>query len=195
MSEVSGFLPGWVCLSKAGFWLQRSWEKSRLLNKQLTDLPWRLRKTQAIIKVTFSFNNTSNKNHHEGNSTCRVSYKTFHVRGLLGKGTIAFHNKGRCLFIPDSHEGTIWGFCCCQVASAVSDSVRPHRRQPTRLPRPWDSPGKNPGVGCHCLLLWGFYPRVNMAVKPASSFLVSTSVTQNVLQTRVWAPVQNILLC
>ena len=34
----------------------------------------------------------------------------------------------------------------------MSDSVRPHRRQPTRLPRPWDSPGKNTGVGCHLLL-------------------------------------------
>ena len=34
----------------------------------------------------------------------------------------------------------------------VSDSVQPHRRQPTRLPRPWDSPGKNTGVGCHFLL-------------------------------------------
>ena len=34
----------------------------------------------------------------------------------------------------------------------MSDSVRPHRRQPTRLPRPWDSPGKNIGVGCHFLL-------------------------------------------
>ena len=42
--------------------------------------------------------------------------------------------------------------CCCSVASVVSDSVRPHRRQPTRLPRPWDSPGKNTGVGCHFLL-------------------------------------------
>ena len=31
------------------------------------------------------------------------------------------------------------------------DSVRPHRRQPTRLPCPWDSPGKNTGVGCHFL--------------------------------------------
>ena len=31
-------------------------------------------------------------------------------------------------------------------------TLRPHRRQPTRLPRPWDSPGKNTGVGCHCLL-------------------------------------------
>ena len=35
---------------------------------------------------------------------------------------------------------------------SLSDSVRPHRRQPTRLPRPWDSPGKNTGVGCHILL-------------------------------------------
>ena len=34
----------------------------------------------------------------------------------------------------------------------MSDSVRPHRRQPTRPPRPWDSPGKNTGVGCHFLL-------------------------------------------
>ena len=31
-------------------------------------------------------------------------------------------------------------------------TVRPHRRQPTRLPCPQDSPGKNTGVGCHCLL-------------------------------------------
>ena len=33
----------------------------------------------------------------------------------------------------------------------MSNSVRPHRRRPTRLPRPWDSPGKNTGVGCHFL--------------------------------------------
>jgi len=36
-------------------------------------------------------------------------------------------------------------------ASVVSDSVRPPRRQPTRLLCPWDSPGKNTGVGCHFL--------------------------------------------
>ena len=34
----------------------------------------------------------------------------------------------------------------------MSDSVRPHRQQPTRLPHPWDSPGKSTGVGCHFLL-------------------------------------------
>ena len=42
--------------------------------------------------------------------------------------------------------------CCCCIASVVSDSVRPHRRQPTRLPLHWDSPGKNTEVGCHFLL-------------------------------------------
>ena len=34
----------------------------------------------------------------------------------------------------------------------MSDSVQPHKQQPTRLPHPWDSPGKNTGVGCHFLL-------------------------------------------
>ena len=34
----------------------------------------------------------------------------------------------------------------------MSDFVQPHRQQPTRLPHPWDSPGRNTGVGCHFLL-------------------------------------------
>ena len=42
--------------------------------------------------------------------------------------------------------------CCCCVASVMSDSLESHRRQPTRLPQPWESPGKNTGVGCHFLL-------------------------------------------
>ena len=36
----------------------------------------------------------------------------------------------------------------------MTDSVWPHRLQPTRLPGPWASPGKNTGVGCHFLLPW-----------------------------------------
>ena len=39
----------------------------------------------------------------------------------------------------------------------MSDSVQPHRRQPTRLCHPWDSPGKSIGVGCH-ILLQGIFP-------------------------------------
>ena len=45
----------------------------------------------------------------------------------------------------------------------MSDSLGPHRLQPPRLPRPWGSPGKNTGVGCHFLLqgifpTWGLNP-------------------------------------
>ena len=38
------------------------------------------------------------------------------------------------------------------LSRLLANSVQPHRWQPTRLPRPWDSPGKNTGVGCHFLL-------------------------------------------
>ena len=38
------------------------------------------------------------------------------------------------------------------TTTEVTDSVWSHRRKPTRLPRPWGSPGKNTGVGCHFLL-------------------------------------------
>ena len=47
---------------------------------------------------------------------------------------------------------TKYSMCVCISPSVISDSVGPHRQQPTRLPHPWDSPGKNTGVGCHCLL-------------------------------------------
>ena len=42
--------------------------------------------------------------------------------------------------------------CACSVASVVSDSLQPHRLQPARFLSPWDSPGKNTGVGFHALL-------------------------------------------
>ena len=51
-------------------------------------------------------------------------------------------------FPSPTHESEKWKWS----RSVVSDSVRPCRRQPTRLPRPWDSPGRNTGVGCHFLL-------------------------------------------
>ena len=43
--------------------------------------------------------------------------------------------------------------CVCMFSClVVSDSLRPHRLQPTGLLCPWDSPGKNIGVGCHLFL-------------------------------------------
>ena len=59
--------------------------------------------------------------------------------------------------------------------AAKSDSVQPHRWQPTRLPHPWDSPGKNTGVGCHFLLQC---MKVKMKVKLLSHVrLVATPLT------------------
>ena len=54
----------------------------------------------------------------------------------------------------------------------MSSSVRPHRWQPTKLPRPWDSPGKNTGVGCHFLLQW-------MKVKSESEVAQSCLILRN----------------
>ena len=55
----------------------------------------------------------------------------------------------------------------------MSDSVRPHRQQPTRLPRPWDSPGKNIGVGCHFLL---HCMKVKSESEVAQSFLTLSNL-------------------
>ena len=57
-------------------------------------------------------------------------------------------------FFPLTLDIIIWLFFldCWYRASIMSDSERPHGWQPTRLSHPWDYPGKNTGVGCHCLL-------------------------------------------
>ena len=66
--------------------------------------------------------------------------------------------------------------CCCCVPSVMSDSVRPHRRQPTRLPCPWDSPGKNTGVGCHFLqFLSRLYPYSQRLSQMISDLLVENN--------------------
>ena len=72
------------------------------------------------------------------------------------------------------HESEKWKWSC----SVVSDPRRPHGLQPTRLLRPWDSPGKSTGVGCHCVS-----PNLPVYPSPTCSPLVtislfSTSVTQ-----------------
>ena len=49
---------------------------------------------------------------------------------------------------------TQWSAAAAKSAKSLQSclTLQPHRCQPTRLPRPWDSPGKNTGVGCHFLL-------------------------------------------
>ena len=66
----------------------------------------------------------------------------------------------------------------------MSDSVQPHRRQPTRLPHPWDSPGKSTGVGGHCLLRPSYVVSANYRVlicctchfQSSSLFILASSV-------------------
>ena len=52
---------------------------------------------------------------------------------------------------PPSSRGPMREERSCSV---VSDSLQPHRLQPTRLLRPWDIPSKSTGVGCHCLKVY-----------------------------------------
>ena len=58
------------------------------------------------------------------------------------QGKIWKQENSTIVFIPFSKWQIDSPCCCCWVASVVSDSVWPHRQQPTRLPHPWDSPGK-----------------------------------------------------
>ena len=60
---------------------------------------------------------------------------------------LAMNGSAPCHGMP---HGT--NYMTAAAAKSLRSCVRPHRRQPTRLPCPWDSPGKNTGVGCHFLL-------------------------------------------
>ena len=55
---------------------------------------------------------------------------------------------------PESTTTLLISYAAAAAAKSLQScpTLRPHRRQPTRLPCPWDSPGKNTGVGCHFLL-------------------------------------------
>ena len=84
--------------------------------------------------------------------------RPFSDRGL-GSGTAPGVSTG---FVPVGTWGSVLpcylGSYSVNAAAAAAKllqswpTLRPHGWQPTRLPRPWDSPGKNTGVGCHFLL-------------------------------------------
>ena len=72
---------------------------------------------------------------------------------MLCRLVIAFLPSSKHLLISRLQSPSAVIFSSVQFSrSVVSDSVRPHRWQPTRVPHPWDSAGKNTGVGCHFLL-------------------------------------------
>ena len=94
---------------------------------------------------------------------CVVVWAFFGIALGIGMKTDLFQSCGHCwvfqicwhiecsTFTASSFR--IIQFSSVQFSRSVgSDSVWPHRPQPTRRPRPWDSPGKNTGLGCHFLL-------------------------------------------
>ena len=54
--------------------------------------------------------------------------------------------------MPNSSIFVINAYFATAKLLQLCPTLRPHRQQPTRLPHPWDSPGKNTGMGCHFLL-------------------------------------------
>ena len=70
-----------------------------------------------------------------------------------------------CRYLRRTEDNHKLGFITCSVASVMSNSVWPYGLQPAMLLRPWDSPGKNTGVGCHALLQ-GIFPtqRLNLCL-------------------------------
>ena len=111
---------------------------------------------------------------------------------------------GHCM---EEVYGMLLCVCLCVCArvcishSIVFNSLRPHRLQPARLLCPWNSPGKNTGVGCHallqgifltpgnpcllCLLHWqmGSWPQARPG-KPIYIMYVCNSLTQNICKNR-----------
>ena len=83
-------------------------------------------------------------------------------KGNLDKGVAAAKSFQSCLTLCNPIDGSPPGSAIPGILQARTlpslgfsrqeHSVQPHRWQPTRLCRPWDSPGKNTGVGCQCLL-------------------------------------------
>ena len=76
----------------------------------------------------------------------------FHVVDIPQSGLLAQVSSFR---LCSGHSGQILNLSNAAHASLPSPRslvVGARRQQPTRLPRPWDSPGKNPGMGCHFLL-------------------------------------------
>jgi len=85
----------------------------------------------------------------DGQVIVKRSHKTWPTGGGNGKPLqySCCENPMNCIKRQNNNNAML-----CYVTSVVSDSVWPQRWQPTRLPHPWDSPGKNTGVGCHFLL-------------------------------------------
>ena len=89
------------------------------------------------------------------NNKCSVQWVVTHEILLYAKCQLRLETPQKvfsCPFLINLHTFVPSCEAAAKSLQSCPDSVWPHRRQPTRLPRPWESPGKNTGVGCHFLL-------------------------------------------
>ena len=81
-----------------------------------------------------------------------------------------------------------WVSCMpvCQVSSVMSNSLRPHGLQPARLLCPWDSAGKNTGVGCHALLQRAnlLHPGIKLFPALAGGFFTTSATCCSQIKTQ-----------
>ena len=134
------------------------------LGKDLTWWPWspRLWVTCSLPKPPFS----------SGYSTpCNISFSILTDLQLATRLFLQVHSSWRAIpqaFLIQRIENNLNDIKTIKYTvtkkwkwkwsrSVMLDSLRPHELQPTRLLYPWDSPGKNTGVGCH-FLLQGIFP-------------------------------------
>ena len=95
---------------------------------------------------SFSFNITP-ANEHPGPISFRMDWlDLLAVQGAL-KSLLQHHSSKASVL-----QLMVQFSCACALSHFVSDSLQPYGPQPTRLPCPWNSPGKNTGVGCHFFL-------------------------------------------
>ena len=93
-----------------------------------------------------------------------------------------------CLFHPQYQQ------CACCIASVVSGALRPHGLQPTRLFCPWDSPGKNTGVGCHCFSRGSSSVHMSIPISQFSPHFPPLGVHRLVFYVRVYISALQITL-
>ena len=72
--------------------------------------------------------------------------------GSLGKNGYMYMYGWSLLCSLETITTLLVGYAAAAKSLQSRPTVQPHRWQPTRLPHPWDSPGKNTGVGYHFLL-------------------------------------------
>ena len=78
----------------------------------------------------------------------KIPEKENKVKVLVAQSRLTLRDSMDCNHSGSSVQAkTLAAAAAAAVASVMSNSVRPNRQQPSRLPRPWDSPGKNTGVG------------------------------------------------